>query len=206
MGRGAIHVRANDSKTRRVGAGSGKICTAPLVVAGSRPHHARWQGIWREYTLIYEECGSIRGQQQAEPAICACQDGAVRCADPKRSGRESPVEAEKYSGSRYYPEIAPISPQFVETTFYSSHTMMEAPKRGGLIASPEARIVDLRHASNRLSEETQSAVRGGPEDRKQLTNEIGARRALRPLGTVAGYDRWWIANFVDRSPNGCRPT
>jgi hypothetical protein len=84
--------------------------------------------------------------------------------------------------------------------------MMEAPKRGGLIASSEARIVDPRHASHRLSEETQSAACGGPEHRQQLTNEIGARRALRPLGTVAGYDRWWIANFVDRSPKSSRPT
>jgi hypothetical protein len=107
------------------------------------------------------------------------------------------VEPEKYSGSRYYPEIAPFSPQFVGTTFYSSHTMMEATKWGGLIASSEARIVDSRHASHRLSEETQSAAQGGSKVRKQLTNEIGVRRALWPLGTVAGYDRWWIANFVD---------
>lgn len=122
-----------------------------------------------------------------------------------------PVGHEKYSGSRYYPEIAPFLPQFVGTTFYSSHTMMEAMKWGGLIASSEARIVDSRHASKRLSVETQSAARDGSQDRKQLTNEIGARRALRPLGTVAGYDRWWIANFVDCGPLrvtlgvACRP-
>jgi hypothetical protein len=130
-----------------------------------------------------------------------------------RSGLDAnrSLEPEKYSGSRYYPEIAPFSPQFVRTMFYSSHTMMEATKWCGLIASSEARIVDSRQASNRLSEKTQSAARGGSKDRKQLTNEIGARRALRPLGTVAGYDRWWIANFVDCGLQGvtlgvvCRP-
>src|SRR5690349_13324874 len=69
------------------------------------------------------------------------------------------LEPEKYSGPSYYPEIAPFSPHFVETTFSSSHTMMEAAKQAGLIASPEARIVDPRHASNRLLRETQSAAR-----------------------------------------------
>jgi hypothetical protein len=61
------------------------------------------------------------------------------------------VERKKYTGSRDYPEIASLSPQFVGTTFFASHTMMEARKRGGLIASSEARIVKPHQASNRLS-------------------------------------------------------
>ncbi len=106
--------------------------------------------------------------------------------------RESTREAKKYTRSRYYPEIASFSPHFVGTTFYASHTMMEARKRGGLIASFEARIVDPRHASNRLSDVTQSAARRRTEDRKQLTNERRcegerlAARHCRRLRPVAG--------------------
>ena len=198
----------DDSKTPRIGSGSGKMHAARVVLAGSGAHRPLpRQGISGDYTLIYEESGKRCGQHKAARALAA----PLRCAVTKRAGRESIGRHEKYSGSRYYPEIAPFSPQFVGTTFYSSHTMMEATKWGGLIASSEARIVDSRHASNRLSEKTQSAARGGSKDRKQLTNEIGARRALRPLGTVAGYDRWWIANFVDCGLLGvslgivCRP-
>src|SRR4051812_29027345 len=96
-----------------------------------------------------------------------------------------------HSGSRYYPKIAPFSPHFVETTFYSSHTMMEVSQRVRLIASSEARIVRLRHASNRLAMETQSAAWGGSKDRKKLTNESRCETSAWPLGTVAGTDRWW---------------
>jgi hypothetical protein len=105
----------------------------------------------------------------------------------------------KYSGSSYYPEIAPISPQFVETTFYSSHTMMEAHEQAGLIASSEARIVDPRHASNRLLEETQSAARRRTtrpqqkltDKREKVRDERFGRSAMSPA-TTGG----WIANFV----------
>ena len=172
---------------------------------------AQRQGISGEHTLIYEECGRIRGRHAAERTIHARLRPRFIVLGRNGWKPNRVLGTGKYSGSRYYPEIAPFLPQFVGTTFYSSHTMMEATKWGGLIASSEARIVDSRHASNRLSEETQSAARGGSKDRKQLTNEIGARRALRPLGTVAGYDRWWIANFVDCGLLGvslgivCRP-
>src|SRR6185295_19216995 len=69
---------------------------------------------------------------------------------------------------------ASILPHFVGTTFSSSHTIMEAAKRAGLIASPEARIVDPRHASNRLFRETQSAAR---------------RRIRRPQNNKLTYER-----------------
>ena len=118
-----------------------------------------------------------------------------------RSGADTNESAspEKYSGSSYYPEIAPFSPHFVETTFSSSHTMMEAPTRAGLIASPEARIVDPRHASNRLSEEAQSATRRRiirpqlTDKRAKVRDERFGRSPMSPA-TTGG----WIANFVDR--------
>jgi hypothetical protein len=104
---------------------------------------------------------------------------------------------EKHSESPYYPEIAAFPPHFVGTTFYSSHTMMKVGKRCGLIASSEARIVDARHASNRLSEVAQSAARRRIGSPQTTDNEKGAETSVRSLGTVAGGDRW-LDNFVDR--------
>src|SRR5690349_15533411 len=92
-----------------------------------------------------EECarGSKRSPQVDSCPTLQCVSGA------NASGSYS---TEKYSGPSYYPEIAPLSPHFVGTTFYCSHTMMEATKQLGLIASSEARIVDPRRATNRLSQ------------------------------------------------------
>jgi len=124
------------------------------------------------------------------------------CVSLTRSGVDANQTAygDKYSGSSYYPEIASILPHFVETTFSSSHTMMEAAKRAGLIASPEARIVDPRHASNRLFRETQSAARRRirrprqqqTDKREKVRDERFGRSAMSPA-TTGG----WIANFVD---------
>jgi len=110
---------------------------------------------------------------------------------------ESP-SPEKYSEPSYYPEIAPFSPHFVETTFSSSHTMMEARTQAGLIASSEARIVDPRHASNRLLEETQSAARRRitrpqPTDKREKVRDERFGRSPMSPATTGG----WIANFVD---------
>src|SRR5215510_7465418 len=90
-----------------------------------------------------------------------CAPNASRVERRSRIGWKAnrALRSKKYSGSWYYPEIAPISPRFVGITFCTSHTMMEVQKRGGLIASSEARIVESRQASNRLSCETQSAAR-----------------------------------------------
>jgi len=122
----------------------------------------------------------------------------LHCVSLSRNGLNANrrLQPKKYSGSRYYPEIASFSPQFVGTTFYSSHTMMEAGKQGGLIASSEARIVDSRHASNRLSEETQSAARrrkktATTDKREKVRDERFGRSAMSPA-TTGG----WIANFV----------
>ncbi len=90
------------------------------------------------------------------------------------------------------PEIASISPRSVGTTFYSSHTMMEAQKRGGLIASSEARIVESRQASNRLSRETQSATRrriGRPQTNRQ-TRRCGDERFGRSSMSPATTGGW----------------
>ena len=109
------------------------------------------------------------------------------------------VSSEKYSRPSYYPEIAPFSPHFVETTFFRSHTMMEVRKPARLIASPEARIVDPRHASNRLLEEAQSAARRRitrpqlTDKREKVRDERFGRSPMSPA-TTGG----WIANFVDR--------
>jgi hypothetical protein len=77
--------------------------------------------------------------------------------------------------------------------------MMEAAKQAGLIASPEARIVDPRHASNRLLRETQSAARRRirrPQQqqtdiREKVRDERFGRSPMSPA-TTGG----WIANFV----------
>ena len=118
-----------------------------------------------------------------------------------RANTNDLASPEKYSGSSYYPEIAPFSPHFVETTFSSSHTMMEARTRAGLIASPEARIVDPRHASNRLLEETQSAARRRitrpqPTDKREKVRDERFGRSPMSPATTGG----WIANFVDHVP------
>lgn len=137
------------------------------------------------FMRIGEVCADRRQRDApfGRPAGFGCRGGpdANRASGPRN-----------YSGSRYYPEIAPFSPHFVGTTFYSSHTMMKVGKRCGLIASSEARIVDARHASNRLSEETQSAARRRIEDRKQTDKrdrcegERLAARLCRRLRPVAG--------------------
>jgi len=121
------------------------------------------------------------------------------CVPLMRSGVDATQmgSSEKHSGSPYYLEIAPISPHFVETTFYSLHTMMEAGKQAGLIASSEARIVDPRHASNRLLEEAQSAARRRitrpqlTDKREKVRDERFGRSPMSPA-TTGG----WIANFV----------
>jgi hypothetical protein len=124
------------------------------------------------------------------------------------------VTRKKYSGSRYYPKIAPFSPHFVGRTFSSSHTIMEAVKRGGLIASSEARIVDPRHASNRFAQETQSAARRRitrPQMRShERISEKGAERAQGRSSMSPATTGGWITNFVDRGHGQnpglrCRP-
>jgi hypothetical protein len=145
----------------------------------------------------------MRNADDRERSAPIASPATHRFASLTRSGIDTNESAspEKYSGSSYYPEIAPISPHFVETTFSSSHTMMEARTRAGLIASPEARIVDPRHASNRLLEEAQSAARRRitrpqlTDKREKVRDERFGRSPMSPA-TTGG----WIANFVDHVP------
>jgi hypothetical protein len=128
--------------------------------------------------------------------------GMQHCVWLMRSGVDTTRSGspDKYSGSPYYPEIAPFSPHFVGTTFSTSHTMMEASEQLGLIASSEARIVDPRRASNRLSETTQSVARRRTkrpqqkltDNTREGASERFGRSAMSPA-TTGG----WIANFVD---------
>ncbi len=97
-------------------------------------------------------------------------------------------------GNTAGPRITPKSPHsrrdLVGTTFFSSHTMMEARKQGGLIASSEARIVESRQASNRLFCETQSAARrrirrpqNKPTKQKRCGDERFGRSPMSPATT-----------------------
>jgi hypothetical protein len=123
------------------------------------------------------------------------------CVSLPRNGANAnkATYSEKYSGPSYYPEIAPLSPQFVETTFSHPHTIMEATDRAGLIASSEARIVDPRHASSRLFRATQSAARRRirrpqqqqTDKREKVRDERFGRSAMSP-----GYDRWLFRILV----------
>jgi hypothetical protein len=114
---------------------------------------------------------------------------------------------EKSARSWYYPEIASLSPQFVITTFSSSHTIMGVTKRSGLIVWPEARIVDPRPASNRLSKQTQSAARrriSRPQTQSTNDKRNGCETSAWPLVNVAGYDRWLDRQLRRPRPKGRR--
>jgi hypothetical protein len=164
-------------------------------LAGARISPVSGQGISSEYTLIYEKCEKACRQRQAERATAIRL--SLHFVSLLQSGPDAnrTLQSDKHSEPSYYPEIAPLSPQFVGTTFYRSHTMMDAERPVGLIASPEARIVDSRGASNRLSEVAQSAARRRIGSPQTTDNEKGAETSVRSL--VAGGDRW-LDNFVDR--------
>ena len=178
---------------------------AQSLLAGADAFGPTEQGRGKESPLnaplFMRNAEGIRAQPQAERGIAVELIGPCLALAPSGLHGNRNQRQEKDSGSRYYPEIAPFSPQFGEKTFYSSHTMMEAPKQCGLIASSEARIVDPGPASNRLLRETQSAARRLPEDRKtkqtdkreKVRDERFGRSAMSPA-TTGG----WIANFVDR--------
>jgi hypothetical protein len=108
---------ANDSKTHRIGRGSGKCGASPVVVCWQIELRAAGEGISREYIHIYEEGGRTRRRRQAKRTAMRCPALPIASLFQNGLNANRARSSEKHSGPPYYPEIAPMSPRFVGTTF-----------------------------------------------------------------------------------------
>ncbi|WP_395015466.1 hypothetical protein [Dongia sp.] len=158
------------------------------------------QGMWREYTLIYEECGRIRGKPQAQRTASDTVSISLRFAGARRSKHESRCSSEEIQQVVVLPRNR-LNPAVLRW----NNVLFFAHDDGGSQTGRVDRFVRGSHSrpTPRVESIVQSNAIGGTtadqktaqqqtDKREKVRDERFGRSAMSPA-TTGG----WIANFVD---------